>query len=293
MFTREEETRLVVAAQHGDPDAAAQLVDAYTPNLRAEAWDKYPGEVPNSVQLRHEYEAELAAELWQAVQDFNPETDVRLWGQLRQAIGRAQDSIDSQALPLNVPPRTVRTFRQAHRIAEELRAGDPCESCGAYVSDAFAAITHALGHARMSLPTYTELLALLDSPSYADADEGRKDRWGRTVSAYVPEDPTRRAELAEVALDSMSDLQHYLAVRKYGFEKDPETGDYVPLPTEYETTGRPDAEVADWYNAQPAGEKPATRRGGDLLARRTVTDEIGEALATARQALDDYERGQL
>src|SRR5690606_32918405 len=163
--------------------------------------------------------------------------------------------------------------------------------CGAYVADAFAAITHALGHTHMELTTYTDLLGLLDTPSYADADEGRKDRWGRTVSAYVPEDPEERAELAEVALDSMTDLQHFLAVYKYGFRKDPETGDYEALPTEYDNTGRPDELVADYYNKTPIEQKPCTRSGGDLLARRTVADEMKAALESAREAIAAYQEG--
>jgi DNA-directed RNA polymerase specialized sigma subunit len=297
MLSREEESNLIRAAQAGDPDAANQLVEAYKPYLRTMVVDQYPAGDNGAVngrtrELRDDYEAELLAALWEAVHRFDPETDTRLAGALERIRGEARDAVEARRFSLSVPLITAKRFRRAHRIAEALQAGDPCEKCGEYVADAFAAITHALRHCKLSLATYTDLLGLLDSPTYEDADAGRKDRWGHTVSAYVPDDPEDQAELAEVALESMTDLQHYLAVHKYGFERDPETGDYVPMPTEYVNTGRPDAEVADWYNEQPIERKPRTRSGGHLLARRTVTDEIQAGLATARQAIEAYREGE-
>lgn len=298
MLTTSEEATLIAAAQAGDNGAAEQLINEYRPNLAAEAQRKYPGDAERD--LRDEYSAELTAALWQAIQDFDPETDTRLQGAMRTIRGAATAAIDSQALPLSAPAHMVKWFRQARRVSENLQNGEPCDAqipdpndptgearirCGAYVADAFSAIKHALAHVEMSLTTYTELLALTDSPTYQDADEGHKNRFGETVGAYVERTPEQSVAQAETALNSMTGLQYFLAVHKYGFDRDPETWQYVTLPRQYENIGRPNSMVADYYNATPIDDKPLTQTGSDVIGERTVDREISAALANAHTEL--------
>jgi len=259
MLTPDEETNLITAAQDGDAEASIRLVQEYRPNIAAIV-HQYDSFDPA------EFEAELNAQLWQAIRNFNPARGSRLWGLFsRYGVPAAVNSMHTQQLPVTGDGLTY-ILERVREVERRMRdQGETLEQAAAY--------------AQIAATTVTEVQAMRRGATEVEAEN------------YTERTPEESVAMAEVALDALTGLQHFLTVRKYGFEKDPSTGEYVTLPRQYVNTGRPDAEVADYYNQTAADDKPLTQTGADTLSRATVQREIVTGHVAARAAINEWFNG--
>jgi len=234
------ELALITAAKGGDETAKLALLA------------EYKGNIEHTVYANPGYEAddlrsELTLGLLETINAFDPSQGERLWpsyaaGKMRDALKIASDAL----YPVDVPIRTAQRVRAVNRRVDD----------GQELADALAA-EHLTQHAYLGVNA---------AFGYADLtlhDEAEHE-W----------DEARSNELAEVALDGMSDKQAELCRIKYGFT--------VPIPTDSNSNGLPDVEVADHYNTP---ERIACARS---VARRTVTDNITAGLIAGEVAVRKY-----
>lgn len=197
--------------------------------------------------------SELTAGLLDTLAGFDSDKSERLWPSfaasgMLDALKTASDML----YPVTVPTRTAQRARSVTRRVENGEAIEEALASEHMAQDAYVAVTAAFGYADVALHD--------DSPEH-EYDESRS------------------TELAEVALDGMSYRRRALARIKYGFD--------VPIPTDSNSNGLPDIEVAHHYSAQVIGI-PRALTGELALSRRSITREVEAGLVEGEVAVRKY-----
>lgn len=201
---------------------------------------------------RDDLRSELTIALLETIDAFDPARGERLWPAFNR--GRKNKALDAVAESLYAVDVPASTAQLARKVQRRVDAGETLEDV---IADE---------------PNITEsTLRLVESAfgarSLADYDDEPEQA------------PDRTTELAEVALDGMTPRQERLAKIKYGFE--------VPIPTDCNGIGLPDAEVAQHYSAEVIGVERA-ELGELALSRRQVARELSNGLTTGLLAVSSY-----
>lgn len=202
-----------------------------------------------------ELEAELNMQFLETLERIDPNEYARVWALFGQnGVHAAVEQVSDGASGWDVPARTVRRVRAVDRRVQE-----------------GASLDEALATEHVHVQTYREVHDVLA---------------GRPVSDYENEPERDRSQSiaeAEVALDAMEALQRSLSLIKFGFTDD--------IPSQFESRGWPDAEVAEKYSVQVLGES-LVESGATVISRATVNREIRSGLDTARAAIYKYRAGE-
>lgn len=278
-LTLDQEHTLIVEAQAGDATAKLTLLAEYRGNIQAVIIDSV-GTLPKDQERRDDLESELIAEFLQTLTILDPDTDTRVWAAFgRTGIFQALENFrrSEYALSGDGMDRMLRRVAQVER-----RMGEQGET-----------VDQACEHVQISPSTFLAMQAANHGMSSDEVDEGRKDRFGKTVAPYAAGYRSDSVADAETALFSMTELQQYLVTYKYGFQpadfNDMELEEQAVNAAERDALpayGRTEGSVARWYTVQT--EKPLTRSGGTVLSQQSVSNEIREALETGAEAITKY-----
>ena len=196
---------------------------------------------------------ELTAGLLETVTSFDPSQGERLWPLFARGARLLALNVMARSLyPVDVPNSTAKLARKVMRRVDAGEALDDVIADEPDISrETYLSITGAFGSADISIH---------DEPEH-DYDE------------------SRTVELAEVALDGMGHQRRALARIKYGFD--------VPIPTDSNSNGLPDIEVAGHFTEQVLGAGRAA--AGELaISRATVQREVRSGLVQGEVAVRKY-----
>lgn len=218
---------------------------------------EYRPNIEHIVSVNPGYDAddlrsELTLGLLETIDAFDPAQGDRLWPMFNRGHKLlALNAMSRDLYPVDVPNSTAKLARKV------MRRVDAGESLDDVIAD----------EPDITKETYLSVTGAFGSSDIALHDEAEHEYDERAV------------ELAEVALSGMGYRSRTLARIKYGFD--------APIPTDSNSNGLPDAEVARHYTVQALGSERAD--AGELtVSRATVQREIAAGLVQGEVAVRKY-----